>query len=188
MSVIPLPANKPPPRPRNAEKTRARILEEAYFAFAEGGYARTGIREIAASAGIAPSLILRYFGSKAQLFEEAFVHGIHRDSVFVSGKAGFGRAMVELIESEADTRLTAMTVMALADPEAAEIATRVLERDAIGPLAKWLGGERADERAAELFALMTGFTVQFRLSAGRKMSDETMDWLARSLQDIVDNG
>jgi AcrR family transcriptional regulator len=57
--------------PRTIEKsgrTRAAIEEAARALFAEQGYERTTIREIASAAGIDPALVIRYFGSKDELF------------------------------------------------------------------------------------------------------------------------
>ena len=72
----------PEPKRRNASRTRARILDAAYNAFAAHGYSQTGIREIAEQADVASSLILRYFGNKISLFEHALIHGIYQDSIF----------------------------------------------------------------------------------------------------------
>ena len=173
-------------RPRDAARTRARILEAAYLAFSEYGYARTGFREIAQGAQVASSLILRNFGNKANLFEEALVHGIWRDSLFTREKQGFGRHMAQMIAHDTDTKLTVMTVLAVADPESQDAVTRVAKRHILGPLAEWLGPPHAEERAQALFALMTGYTIQRRLLGGAAMPDATVEWLALQLQDVVD--
>ena len=55
---------------RNAEATQARLLQAARTQFAANGFERTTVREIAAAADIDPSLIIRYFGSKDELFSE----------------------------------------------------------------------------------------------------------------------
>ena len=55
--------------PRRSDATRARILRAARAEFAAVGYQRATIRGIAAGADIDPSLVMRYFGSKAELFD-----------------------------------------------------------------------------------------------------------------------
>ena len=50
---------------------RADILEAARARFAERGYERTTLRAIAGDAGVDPSLISHYFGSKEGLLREA---------------------------------------------------------------------------------------------------------------------
>ena len=49
-------------------RTRETIEEAARIAFSANGFERTTMRDIGARAGIDPSMIIRYFGSKEQLF------------------------------------------------------------------------------------------------------------------------
>jgi AcrR family transcriptional regulator len=51
-----------------SERTRATILEAASQIFASNGYERTTIRDIASAASIDPAMVIRYFGSKDELF------------------------------------------------------------------------------------------------------------------------
>lgn len=50
-------------------QTRAAILAAARARFAADGYEKATIRAIAADAGIDASMVIRYYGSKAELFE-----------------------------------------------------------------------------------------------------------------------
>jgi AcrR family transcriptional regulator len=54
-----------------SEQTRAAILAAARRRFAADGFERTTIRAIAADAGIDPSMVMRYYGSKDGLFAAA---------------------------------------------------------------------------------------------------------------------
>lgn len=56
---------------RSSESTRATILEAARRHFVAVGFKRTTIRAVAADAGIDPAMVMRYFGSKEQLFQVA---------------------------------------------------------------------------------------------------------------------
>ena len=58
-------------RSRNACKTRADLLSAARRRFGTEGYDRTTIRAIAADVGVDAALVLRYFGSKQELFAAA---------------------------------------------------------------------------------------------------------------------
>lgn len=58
-------------RPRNAAQTRADILTAARRRFAAEGYERTTLRAIAADVGVDAALLIRYFGSKQELFATA---------------------------------------------------------------------------------------------------------------------
>ena len=61
------------PRPSNWGGGRDRLLAAARAVFAEKGYERGGIREIAARAEVTDVMIYKHFGSKAALFEAATI-------------------------------------------------------------------------------------------------------------------
>ncbi|HUD28012.1 MAG TPA: TetR family transcriptional regulator [Novosphingobium sp.] len=174
------------PRRRDPVKTRARILAAAYDRFAGQGFANTGIRDIAEQAEVASSLILRYFGTKANLFHDALVFGIVNDSIFTRDKSGFGERMARMIVRGSDARLTSLMVLAVADPESREVASRVLLRHVIEPLAEWLGPPNAQARAMNLYGLMSGFVIQARMLDDRQIPAASVRWLARAMQDVVD--
>jgi AcrR family transcriptional regulator len=56
---------------RRSDRTKAAILRATREHLAAHGYDRTTIRAVAADAGIDPSMVMRYFGNKAQLFDAA---------------------------------------------------------------------------------------------------------------------
>jgi AcrR family transcriptional regulator len=56
---------------RSSAETKAVILAAARERFAQSGFERATIRAIAADANIDPSMVMRYFGSKDQLFAAA---------------------------------------------------------------------------------------------------------------------
>ncbi len=175
------------PRRRDPVKTRGRILSAAYETFACHGYANTGIREIAEKADVASSLILRYFGTKANLFHDALIFGIWKDSLFIRDKRKFGEQMAKMIVNDGDTNLTALMMLAIADPESREVARKVLKRHVLEPLAEWLGPPNADARAMDMYGLMSGFTVQIRMMDKGKIPAASVRWLAKTMQEIVDD-
>lgn len=58
-------------RAARSGRSRRAILSAARERFARDGYARTTVRAVAADAGIDPSMVIRYFGSKQGLFTAA---------------------------------------------------------------------------------------------------------------------
>jgi AcrR family transcriptional regulator len=58
-------------RPRNASQTRADILSAARRRFGAEGYERTTLRAVAGEVGVDAALVIRYFGSKQNLFAAA---------------------------------------------------------------------------------------------------------------------
>jgi AcrR family transcriptional regulator len=64
-----------------SEATRAAILAAARRLLAEKGYEVTTIRAVAAAAGIDPSMVMRYYGSKDGLFAAAVDIDLKLDGV-----------------------------------------------------------------------------------------------------------
>jgi AcrR family transcriptional regulator len=58
-------------RPRNAAQTREDILTAGRRRFGAEGYERTTLRAVAADVGVDAALVIRYFGSKQDLFAAA---------------------------------------------------------------------------------------------------------------------
>lgn len=58
----------PPRQIEKSARTRAAIEDAARHLFSEQGFERTTVREIAAKAKIDAALVIRYFGSKDELF------------------------------------------------------------------------------------------------------------------------
>jgi AcrR family transcriptional regulator len=174
------------PRRRNLEQTKTRILSAAADTFTEFGYAQASLREIAARADVATSLVSKHFGAKASLFEHVLLHVLHTNGVFVWDKSDFGAQMSRLIPERATTNVTSMLVLALAHPESRDVAKRVSRAHMIDPLAEWLGPPHAHERAMDLFSLLTGFAIQRQGLSAEPVSSHSLEWLAHSLQSIVD--
>ncbi|WP_083713416.1 TetR family transcriptional regulator [Brachybacterium sp. P6-10-X1] len=56
---------------RTGARSRERILEAARSCFAQHGYDRATVREIAGAAGVDPAMVHYFFGSKSRLFVTA---------------------------------------------------------------------------------------------------------------------
>ncbi|GAA5166841.1 TetR family transcriptional regulator [Pseudonocardia eucalypti] len=67
--------SRPSRRVEQRRDTQARILDSARRLFAEVGYDRATIRAIAAGAETDPGLVMRYFGSKDNLFAQVSDYG-----------------------------------------------------------------------------------------------------------------
>jgi AcrR family transcriptional regulator len=176
-------------RQRDAPRTKAKILTAAQKAFSELGYARAGIRDIAAIADVSSTLLLRYYGSKAGLFEAALIDAMPLDDLFSAGRDRFGEHVAMMLSrTELDIKPPPMIALAVSDSEAREITTRVTNRYAVAPLAKWLGGADARARAVRIVTLAVGFVMFTRQIplGGARIDKRQTKWLADSLQAIVD--
>jgi AcrR family transcriptional regulator len=164
-------------------------------AFSESGYSQTGIREIAELAGTSSTMLLRYFGSKAALFEAALTEAMPVASVLSHPRERFGASLAEaLLDPRNAIRPPLMIALASGDPEAAAIAARVMETQSIAPLAEWLGGQDGGQngraRALQIAMLATGLVSYLRqlplpaLATGQQ--DGIATWFAATVQAIVD--
>ena len=144
------------PRRRDAEATKAVILEAARRTFTERGYDGAGVREIAAAAAVDTRLISRYFGSKEGLFE-AVVEVAYEKSMMMTPEANADAARILLTDTDQhpmDGML--LTLRSAANPRAAAIMRESLERNYQQRLADALPGEDAKARAALLIAICSG--------------------------------
>jgi len=157
-------SKKVPPRPRNADATRAAILSSARRAFARAGYDGVGVREIAAGAGISAMMVHRYFGSKEQLFAEV-VAGIMATPMILTpenlASRSLGAALAEGVVAQTAsgaTPLDGFLIMmhSASSRRAAEIARAEIEQHYHRQLSRALGGALAQERAAIILAIVAG--------------------------------
>jgi AcrR family transcriptional regulator len=179
------------PKRRNAPKTRANILNAAQKCFSKLGYAQASIRDIAAIADVSSTLLPRYFGSKAGLFEAALIDAMSPGELFNSKREGFGEHLAQLfLNNELVITPPSMIALSTNNPEAREITTRVTEKYALAPLVRWLGPPNARARALEIMLLSTGFVLYTRqlpeLFATRGVNKKLGKWFAQSVQAIVD--
>jgi AcrR family transcriptional regulator len=81
-------------KPRRSDLTRAEIMRAAQARFAADGYHRATIRAIAADANIDPSMVMRYYGTKARLFASAVDIDLRLPDLAAIPKRRLGEALV----------------------------------------------------------------------------------------------
>ncbi|WP_024801485.1 TetR/AcrR family transcriptional regulator [Nocardia sp. BMG51109] len=135
--------NEPGGRKRDAVATRAAILAAAQQSFAERGYERATVRDIAARAGVNQALLFRYFGTKDDLFRAAI--------------ADRGRRL--LADGPADglfARLLARALVPVDEPAQAYWLQAALRSSGHESSASVIRRELGDEYVRELSALTDG--------------------------------
>jgi len=146
-----------------SEGTRRTILEAARATFASRGYEQTTIRAVAAQADIDPSMVMRYFGSKAGLFTAASTMDLQPpDLVSVPARRRgehLVRHFVDRWESAAtDETLVFMMRTAVTNEAVAAQMQATFNELIIAPIAA-LGDEAAGERAALIGSQMLGLVL-----------------------------
>ncbi|WP_329163520.1 TetR family transcriptional regulator [Streptomyces sp. NBC_01717] len=89
-----VPAPSPSPPPADQGTGRDAILRAARRAFTQRPYAEVTIRGIAADAGVSPSLVVKHFGRKEELFNTVADFGPAAEELFDAPLDTLGRYMV----------------------------------------------------------------------------------------------
>lgn len=186
------PLKRPSIRQAYADQTKAAILDAAQHLFAAKGYTEAGVRDIAAVANVNPALIARYFGSKIALFEAALDASLQVEFFTSVPQKEFGACVAASFCGAAADEALAVPALILAagDSAAREVAVRLLKQRIEAPLIQWFGKADAEDRAAQLMAITTGFFTYRLMLPLSAMQDEVspamLQWLAQTLQEIID--
>ncbi|RDV45205.1 TetR/AcrR family transcriptional regulator [Leifsonia sp. ku-ls] len=135
--------------------TAAKILAAARAEFGEQGEEGATIRGIARRAGVDPSLVLQHYGSKQALFSLAVRPATDLDADDVPGHLSEVLA-ARLHELPPATR--ALMRSMLTSPEAAAVMRDYLQ-ERTENLARTMGGEDAELRAAMVVSSILGVTI-----------------------------
>ncbi|MEU5870631.1 TetR family transcriptional regulator [Glycomyces sp. NPDC047369] len=152
------------PKRRDRAATRSALLDAARRRFAEHGFDGTGVREIAADAGVDATLIFRYFGSKQDLFDAALTTDVPEGlGERAAGPVEFTDALLEVVlgDPAGDGGEHPLLLM-LRSAGRPEVRARLHEEVCDGylaDLAARFDGEDAALRAELVGALLLGLGV-----------------------------
>jgi AcrR family transcriptional regulator len=148
--------------------TREAILRAARRQFAELGYDRTSLRSIAIEAGVDPTLVSHFHGSKQQLFvtvvELPFDPAVVLPGLLAGDRDTVGlrlaRFFIGVLESdEGRQRIAGLVRAAASEPEAARLLRELITREVFGPIAASLGTEDARLRASFVGSQLVGLVM-----------------------------
>jgi AcrR family transcriptional regulator len=158
-------------RRRDAAATRQALLDAATELFAEHGYNRTTVRDIATRAGVNQALLVRYFGSKEALFAEATAGDSLRDTEPSHLRAEMlDRLLAPVSSGRRDQVLTALLRTLGTDDEAAKIRRR-LTAGYVDALATLTGEPNAELRAELVLAWVFGISFMRGVAATPPLAD-----------------
>lgn len=148
--------------------TREAIVAAARRQFAEVGYDRTSMRQVAIEAGVDPALVSHFHGSKKQLFlavvELPFqpadvlpvLLGGNREEI----GARLARFALSVLESEVGKgRVIGLIRAATSEPAAAEVIRELITRELLIPLAEGMGSDDAAFRASLVASQVVGLVM-----------------------------
>jgi AcrR family transcriptional regulator len=176
-------------RPRRSDATRAAILAAARGRFATDGYERATIRAIAADAGIDPSMVMRYFGSKEGLFAAAADFELRLPDPGAVPREDVGRLAAEyfLARWEDDGSLQALLRVGATNEAAAQRLRQIFAQQ-LAPMVAAVAPPGADvaARAGLVASQVLGVALTryvLRLPPVAAMpGDELVRWVGPTLQ------
>lgn len=191
----PVGANRPrAPRTRDKERTRAALLSAARKRFAREGFQATSMKDIAADAGVTAAMVVRYFGTKEELYRKA-LPPLQSRRDFVDGDVEtLGRTMVGRFLDQpgeaADGTLQHAFAMAAGHHDPAELATHT---EAFAQaVAERLDGPDARLRAELTAAQLLGLAIMQAVLKSRVLTQADRDDVVRlfgaAVQTCLDAG
>jgi AcrR family transcriptional regulator len=143
--------------PRSSELTKAAILTAAREKFAAVGYEAATIRAIAAGANIDPSMVMRYYGSKDQLFAAAAEFDLRFPDLISVDTNHIGEALVRhfLDRWEGDETLVLLLRTSTTNSEAAQRMQQIFATQ-LAPTVARLAPCDAAKRAALIATQILG--------------------------------
>ena len=148
--------------------TREAIEGAARRQFAELGYDRTSLRQVAREAGVDPTLVSHFYGSKQQLFVTVVELPFRPAEVLpqlLEGDPGelglrLARFILGVFESaQSRGQVIGIVRSATSEPEAARLVRDMLTREVLTPLAEGLGVADAEFRAGLLGSQVIGMIM-----------------------------
>jgi AcrR family transcriptional regulator len=181
-------------RRQGESSARADILAAARASFAEHGYDRATIRDIAGRAAVDPALVIHYFGSKEALFGEALELPLQPREVFARGLAAgrdqlgatVVRTFLEAWEPpENRVRLMAMLRSALTNEAAMDMVRGLLVREVFAPITVALEVPDARLRATLVGAQLLGLAVMRYVGRIEPLASASVDALVAAIGPTV---
>ena len=172
---------------RSSAVTKSVILAAARQRFAESGFERATIRAIAADANIDPSMVMRYFGNKDQLFAAAADFDLQIPELTDVNRDQLGERLVTHFMNrwEGDEALVLLLRSSTTNPEAAQRMREIFAGQLLPAVTK-LNPDAPARRAGLVATQVLGmalcrYVLQVPPVVGMSR-DELIAWLAPTVQ------
>ena len=165
-------------RARNADATRADILAAARARFGAEGYERTTLRAVAADVGVDAALVIRYFGSKQDLFAAAAEYTVDLPDLAALRPEEAAASLLSTFFAvwEEDTTFIALLRAAMTSAAAADTMRRVFATQ-VGPALAAATPDHPAQRAGLLGAFIIGLATTRYVLANPAVADLDHDAL-----------
>lgn len=177
-------------RLRNAADTRADILAAARVRFGADGYERTTLRAVAADVGVDPALVIRYFGSKQDLFAAAAEFTLDLPDLTQVDPDRVAETLLPRFFAvwEDDTTFVALLRAAMTSSTAADTMRTVFATQ-VAPALMAVAPDHAEKRAGLLGAFVIGLATTRYVLANPAVANlshaELISWAAPVVRHLL---
>ncbi|MGA9489419.1 MAG: TetR family transcriptional regulator [Mycobacterium sp.] len=173
-------------RPRNAAQTRADILSAARRRFGTEGYERTTLRAVAADVGVDAALVIRYFGSKQDLFAAAADFAIDLPDLSDVDPADVAGVLLPRFFAvwEADETFLALLRAAMTSPLAADTLRRVFSEQ-VAPKLVTATPDHPVQRIGLMGAFVIGLAITRYVLVNPPMASLSREELSRWAAPVI---
>jgi AcrR family transcriptional regulator len=179
---------------KDAEATRSRIFNSARIRFSHTSYEAVGIREIAGDAGVDPALVMRYFGSKENLFREIAASAFASVDILQGDSALFAeRILQELLrrDDDKDWRLGydpfRLLLCSVSSEVAGPIISQAFHRSFVEVLARSLQGRLKVARAALVASYVLGVALLRVMEPQATFEGKSGNFIRKQLSEALDH-
>jgi AcrR family transcriptional regulator len=175
-------------REKSQEPTRDRILHHALMRFSTQSYERTGLREIAADAGVDVALVHRSFGSKEKLFAQCVRASIELGGILTKpGTSTLDDLFAEVVRPREEGEWSPIDIMArsFSSEDAARVLRDVGMELVLAPLVK-TSPHGSDIKIALSVSLLFGFAMMRDIIGVDTLKNADTDDITRMLGQALD--
>ncbi|WP_194898597.1 TetR/AcrR family transcriptional regulator [Catenulispora pinisilvae] len=166
------------------------IEQAARELFAEHGFDRTSVRQVALAAGVDPMLVTHYFKSKAGLFAAVVQPPVDPqvaiDFVLAEGPDHVGERLARFVlrtleDPDSQRWIVAMVRAATAEPEVAAVVRERMAVPMVIPLAEAAGGDNPEYRAILVITQLLGLAMGRYILRIEPLASQPADKVAADL-------
>ncbi|MDG3010382.1 TetR/AcrR family transcriptional regulator [Rhodococcus sp. D2-41] len=186
-------ADPGPAKANGTQAHRQQVQAVATELFAAQGFAATGVREIAARAGVDPALVIRWFGSKEKLFLRTMTMPDTFTAVIAGPLDDLGRRLVDFLVQRTRNEATHVfaALLRASDRPTVQVHLReAVDEMIVANLAQRLPGTSTDLRSRLISAQVTGLMAALHVVQDPGLvsapAEELVAYYGRAIQLLVD--
>jgi AcrR family transcriptional regulator len=166
-------------RKRDSAATKAALLDAASSLFAERGFDRTTVRDIAKKAGVNQALLFRYFGTKEALFEEVIAQAGRAQLASTPPERLLSASLRSMLEPGKHNSALEIYIRSTGNDNAAAAIRTQLGQEYAQVLATLTDAPDAELRADLALAWLMGISLVREIAAKEPLASADPDHISR---------